>query len=62
MREFCWAQKGEIQADRNPEEIVRFLFVMARGVVFEWSLYNGGYDLEAKMHEYIERLVLTLRP
>jgi TetR/AcrR family fatty acid metabolism transcriptional regulator len=52
---------GEIRTDMSAEEVVRFLFVMARGVVFEWSLYDGGYDLEAKMHEYIARLVSTLR-
>jgi len=54
-------ENGEIRADANPEELARFLFVMARGVVFEWSLYDGGYDLEATMHKYIERLVSTLR-
>ncbi|MBN1814896.1 MAG: TetR/AcrR family transcriptional regulator [Anaerolineae bacterium] len=54
-------KKGEIRADTSSEEIVRFLFVMARGVVFEWSLYDGGYDLETTMHKYIERLVSTLR-
>jgi AcrR family transcriptional regulator len=54
-------EKGEIRADASAEETVRLLFVMARGVVFEWSLYDGGYDLEATMHEYIGRLVSTLR-
>ena len=54
-------EKGELRADASAEELVRFLFVMARGVVFEWSLYNGGYDLEATMHKYIERLVSTFK-
>ena len=55
-------QEGrEIRADAEPEELTRFLFVMARGVVFEWSLYDGSYDLEATMHKYIESLVSTLR-
>jgi TetR/AcrR family fatty acid metabolism transcriptional regulator len=54
-------ENGEIRADAEPEELTRFLFVMARGVVFEWSLYDGGYDLEATMHKYIESLVSTLR-
>jgi TetR/AcrR family fatty acid metabolism transcriptional regulator len=54
-------EKGEIRADISPEEIGRFLFVMARGVVFEWSLYDGSYDLEATMHKYIECLVSILR-
>jgi TetR/AcrR family fatty acid metabolism transcriptional regulator len=54
-------EKEEIRSDASPEEIVRLLFVMARGVVFEWSLYDGSYDLEETMHEYIARLVSTLR-
>jgi AcrR family transcriptional regulator len=54
-------EKKEIRADADPEELARFLFVMARGVVFEWSLYEGRYDLEATMHKYIESLVSTLR-
>ena len=53
-------ERKEIRADEGPEEIARFLFIMARGVVFEWSLYDGSYDLEATMHRYIERLVSTL--
>jgi len=54
-------EKKEIRADEDPEELARFLFVLARGVVFEWSLYEGRYDLEATMHKYIEILVSTLR-
>jgi TetR/AcrR family fatty acid metabolism transcriptional regulator len=54
-------ENGEIRADAEPEELTRFLFVVARGVVFEWSLYDGSYDLEARMHKYIESLVSTLR-
>lgn len=54
-------EKKEIRADIGLEELTRFLFVLARGVVFEWSLYEGRYDLEATMHKYIETLVSTLR-
>ncbi|OGN89837.1 MAG: hypothetical protein A2Y88_03555 [Chloroflexi bacterium RBG_13_48_10] len=53
-------EKKEIRADEDPEELSRFLFVMARGIVFEWSVYDGSYDLEAQMHKYIESLVSTL--
>jgi len=52
--------KKEIRADEDPEEVSRFLFVMARGVVFEWSLYDGCYELEPLMHKYMESLVSTL--
>jgi AcrR family transcriptional regulator len=54
-------EKGETRADEDPEELARFLLIMARGVVFEWSLYDGRYDLEATMHKYMEILVSTLR-
>jgi AcrR family transcriptional regulator len=54
-------EKEEIRADEDPGELSRFLFVMARGVVFEWSLYDGSYDLEATMHKYIDSLVSTLK-
>ena len=54
-------ERKEIRADEDPEELSRFLLVMARGVVFEWSLYDGSYDLQATMHKYIETLVSTLR-
>ena len=55
-------EKQQIRKDATPEEISRFLFILARGVVFEWSLYEGRYDLRATMRKYIEVLVSTLRP
>lgn len=54
-------EKKEIRKDDDPEELARFLFILARGIVFEWSLYEGGYDLEAVMHKYIEILVSTFK-
>ena len=55
-------EKQQIRNDTTPEEISRFLFILARGIVFEWSLYDGRYDLRATMRKYIEVLVSTLRP
>lgn len=54
-------EKNEIRGDMDAKELVSYLFVMARGVVFEWSLCDGNYDLEAKMHKYMEILVSTLK-
>ncbi len=54
-------RKKEIRKDTAPEEIVRFLLIMARGIVFEWSLYEGQYDLEKTMHKYMNILVSTLK-
>ncbi len=55
-------EKQQIRNDTTPEEISRFLFILARGIVFEWSLYEGRYDLRATMRKYIEVLVSTLKP
>ncbi len=54
-------EKNEIRRDMDAKELVSYLFVMARGVVFEWSLCDGNYDLEAKMHKYMEILVSTIK-
>ena len=54
-------KKNEIRGDIDASELVRYLFVMARGVIFEWSLYDGNYDLESKMHMYMENLVSTIK-
>jgi TetR/AcrR family transcriptional regulator, fatty acid metabolism regulator protein len=54
-------EKKEIRTDEDPEELSRYLFVMARGIVFEWSVYEGSYDLEALMHKYMLSLVSTLQ-
>jgi AcrR family transcriptional regulator len=58
----CKGQENkEIRGDVDAKELVRYLFVMARGVVFDWSLYDGNYDLEARLHDYMTRLVSTIK-
>ena len=54
-------EKNEIRGDSDAKELVSFLLSMARGVVFDWSLHDGNYDLEGKMREYMEILVSTIK-
>ncbi len=54
-------EKGEIRGDIDAKELLSYLLVMARGIVFEWSLYDGHYDLETKMHKYMEMIVSTIK-
>ncbi|MGD8455188.1 MAG: TetR/AcrR family transcriptional regulator [Anaerolineales bacterium] len=54
-------KKKEIREDIDSKELVRYLFIMARGIVFEWSLYEGNYDLEARMHKYMAYLIPTIK-
>jgi AcrR family transcriptional regulator len=55
-------ERGEIRTDMSPEEMVRFLFVVARGLVFDWGLREGSYNLESMMRHYMERVIATLKP
>ena len=44
-------EKNEIIDTKTPEEIVDLLFVVARGVMFDWGLKDGKYKLEERMAE-----------
>jgi len=50
-------EKNEIISDMSPEEITEYLFIAARGLVFDWCLYDGQYDLEQKMMSFFKRLI-----
>lgn len=51
---------GEIRCDMTAEEIVEYLFIAARGIVYDWCLHNGSYDLHEYMDCYFARLIKTL--
>jgi TetR/AcrR family transcriptional regulator, fatty acid metabolism regulator protein len=42
------------------DEIVNYLFVAARGLVFDWCLHDGEYDLENAADMYFVRLIPVL--
>ncbi|MBA7581004.1 Fatty acid metabolism regulator protein [subsurface metagenome] len=54
-------EKKEIRKNADPEELAKLLFTLARGVVFDWSLHDGRYDLEAAMEKDMKILVSTLK-
>lgn len=47
----------EIPAVFTPEELVSMLFIAARGVIYEWCLYDGNMDLKIKMNTIIGLLL-----
>jgi len=51
---------GEISIDMTSEEIVRFLFIAIRGVVYDWCLHDGEYDLLSAIDNYVILLVKIL--
>lgn len=54
-------REGTIRSDKSPKELTNFLVIGARGVAFDWGAHKGKYDLEEKMHEYMELLVFSMR-
>ncbi|MEW9096506.1 MAG: TetR/AcrR family transcriptional regulator [Clostridiaceae bacterium] len=48
---------GEISTDMTSIEIVDYLFIAVRGVVYDWCLHNGEYDLVEFVDNYVRRLV-----
>jgi TetR/AcrR family transcriptional regulator, fatty acid metabolism regulator protein len=47
---------GEITKSESSEDITRMLFIVARGVVYEWCLNDGGTDLKGEM----EKIILSM--
>ncbi len=48
---------GRITADLDPDHMSDYFFIAARGLIFDWCLNDGSYDLEEKMSLYFKRLV-----
>lgn len=48
--------KNQLTREMNIDEIADFLRVFARGIIFDWLLHEGKYDLEAKMVQCISQL------
>ncbi|MEI8634901.1 TetR/AcrR family transcriptional regulator [Vibrio sp. PP-XX7] len=47
----------EIVTDLSSDYITEYLFISARGVVFNWCLHEGKIDLVQHMKAYIQQLV-----
>ena len=52
-------QQGEFCATLPAQQITEKLFVVARGVIFDWCLHNGETDLLAEMRDIMQRQVGT---
>lgn len=51
---------GEISTEMTAEEIVRYLFIAIRGVIYDWCLHKGQYDLIEFVDDYVSSLVKVL--
>jgi TetR/AcrR family transcriptional regulator, fatty acid metabolism regulator protein len=55
-------EAGEITRDMSSDEIVEFLFIAIRGVVYHWCLNDGQFDLFEQMSSYSGKLVKSITP
>lgn len=49
--------KGSISKIESPEEITRMLFIVARGVIYNWCLNDGEINLKNEMTKIISKMV-----
>jgi TetR/AcrR family transcriptional regulator, fatty acid metabolism regulator protein len=52
---------GELNSSMGPAEATDFLFVAARGLIYDWCIHHGKYDLVKKMEEYIGHVISPLK-
>lgn len=48
--------KNQLTKEMDINEIEEFLLVIARGVIYDWLLHEGDYDLEDKMVKFISEM------
>ncbi len=51
---------GQITKEMKADEILEFLFIANRGIVYDWCINGGTYDLVAKAESYTKILVKVL--
>jgi TetR/AcrR family transcriptional regulator, fatty acid metabolism regulator protein len=51
-------EKNEIKNEMLPKDMADYLFIVARGIVYDWVLHDNSYNLENKMVEYLNRLIV----
>ncbi len=52
--------KNELRNEMSSEEITDYLFISARGVVYDWCLNEGKYDLAHKIKNHIKLISESL--
>ncbi|MBD7912840.1 MULTISPECIES: TetR/AcrR family transcriptional regulator [Clostridium] len=53
--------KNEISSNMTPEEICDYLFISARGLIYDWCLHDGTYNIVEAMHKYISLLITIFK-
>lgn len=51
---------GELVKNTAADEMAEFCMIAARGVVFDWCLHDGVFDLELRIEAYMKKLLQVL--
>jgi AcrR family transcriptional regulator len=52
--------KKELNNDMSSNDLVHFLFICVRGLVYDWCLKDGSFDLRLEMNKLVHRLLKTM--
>lgn len=50
----CSSSENGFSLEKTSQEHSDDLFLIARGVIFDWALRDGGYDLKEKMRQMLD--------
>lgn len=53
-------QTGELDNSMTPEEMVEYLYIAARGIIYHWAVHEGEYELTNYLMHYMDRLLTSL--
>lgn len=54
-------ETGELITTITAERMTNYFLIAARGLVFDWCLHDGSYDLVDAMKDYMEHLAPTFK-
>jgi AcrR family transcriptional regulator len=55
-------ERGQLSNEMTPEDAVEYLFIVARGVVYDWCIHEGHYDLEQRIESTMRTLLRIFNP
>ncbi len=50
----------ELIIDMSTEEIIDYLFMSMRGLIFHWCLHNGNFDLHTSADKYLDLIIKSI--
>ena len=57
----CAAEAGEIHPSHNIEDAAQIILQVSRGILFDWSLRKGAFDISAQAQKALDLLLAALK-